>query len=831
MNEKVLKTLEFDKIVEQLMQYADTSCGRQLCEDCVPLDDIDKIEEAQSQTQAALSRICSQGSLSLSGAVDISPSLKRLEVGGCLSIPELLTVSSLLKATSRAHSYGHGETARLASGRYTGSREARQKRNSSGAVDSAEEDSARDCLTDCFNMLNPLSSLLAELDRCIKSEDELYDDASPRLAGIRRSIRSTQNQIHSQLNEFVNTNRSLLQDSVITMRNGRYCIPVKAEYKNQVNGMVHDQSQSGSTYFIEPMAVVKRNNEIRELEIAEKKEIEAILADLSSHVAEHADELRVDLSILSQLDYIFARADMARDMDAVRPVFREDGITDLHRARHPLLDRKSAVPVDICLGKDYNTLIITGPNTGGKTVTLKTAGLLTLMGQAGLHIPAAEGSQLALFREVYADIGDEQSIEQSLSTFSSHMTNIVQILERADSDSLVLLDELCAGTDPTEGAALAISILDFLHKLDVRVMATTHYSEIKMYALTEKGVENASCEFNVETLRPTYRLLIGIPGKSNAFAIAGRLGLPDFLIDDASSRIDTQNLRFEDMISELEASQSSLDQEREELEAEKSRLSELEEKLNSRSDDIDERRERILRDANEEARRILEDAKETADTAIRRVNRLADTNGSRRELEEQRRALRDKMTEVEDRSAARPAQKTQQEHKASDFHIGDAVHVLSLNLNGTVMSRPNSKGEVKVQMGILNSQVSIKDLELIDEQTITGSGMGTASPSKRQGVSGMSEIGTDKHLNISSEINLIGMTVDEAIPVLDKYLDDAVLARLPQVRIIHGRGTGALRSAVQRFLKQSPVISEFHSGAYGEGDQGVTIAVLKNGLT
>ena len=815
MNGKVLKTLEFYKITARLAEHASTPLGRRMCEECVPLDDLEDIVLAQTQTRDALARIYRQGSVSFSGARDIGASLKRLEVGSSLGIVELLSVSALLSAAARAKAYGRGEQARLSTGRHM--------------EISEEEEAAGDSLDSYFSMIEPLAQLNQEITRCILSEEELSDDASPKLRSIRRQIRTAGAKIHTQLNDIVNSNRTQLQDAVITMRDGRYCIPVKAEYKNQVHGMVHDQSQSGSTYFIEPMAVVRLNNEIRELEIAEQKEIEVILANLSSQAAPHIDTLRTNLTVLSQLDYIFARAALARDMNASCPQFNEDGYVEIKQGRHPLLKKEQVVPIDVTLGRDYNTLIITGPNTGGKTVSLKTVGLLTLMGQAGLHIPAFDGSKLALFREVYADIGDEQSIEQNLSTFSSHMTNIVRILDKADADSLVLFDELCAGTDPTEGAALAISILDFLHNMDVRVMATTHYSEIKVYALSTDDVENASCEFNVETLRPTYRLLIGIPGKSNAFAIAGKLGLPDFLIEDARLRIGQQDKHFEDMISDLESARVTLEREKDEVARYKAEIARLKEELNTSKEDLASRRERYLQNASEEARRILEDAKATADQTIRRINKLADGAGVGRELEAERAALREKLNEAEKRTAVRSETKKQKkEHKAADFKIGDAVRVLSMNLNGTVSTLPNARGDLYVQMGILRSQVNIRDLELLDEQTVTGPAGAIGGHGKKK-KSQMSGIGVSKTMSISPEINLIGMTVDEAMPQLDKYIDDAYLAHLPQVRIIHGRGTGALRNATHKLLKRAPQVEEFHLGAFGEGDHGVTIAKLKEG--
>lgn len=754
---------------------------------------IDDIRMAQKETSDALARTIHNGPLSFSGVRDIRGSLKRLQIGGILGISELLNISSLLTACARVKSYGRNNM----------------------------EEGITDSLTESFSLLEPLTPLNQEIQRCILSEEEISDDASPGLRHVRRAIRVTGERIHSQLNSILNSSRNYLQDAVITIRDGRYCLPVKAEYKAQISGMIHDQSASGSTYFIEPMAVIRLNNELRELEAQEKKEIEAVLASLSNLASEQNVYLESDYEILGRLDFIFARAALSAHYKCTEPSFNTKGYLHIKDARHPLLDPKTVVPITVTLGKDFDLLIITGPNTGGKTVSLKTVGLFTIMGQCGLHIPAFEGSELAVFDEVFADIGDEQSIEQSLSTFSSHMTNIVSILEKADSRSLVLFDELGAGTDPTEGAALAISILTFLHNMQVRTMATTHYSELKVYALSTPGVENACCEFDVETLRPTYRLLIGIPGKSNAFAISKKLGLPDYIIEDARKRIGTEDAAFEDLLSDLEKNRTELEKERLEVNSYKAEIALLKEQLSKKQDRLDESREKILARANEEARKILADAKASADETIRNINRLSQKSGVGKELEKERKKLREHLDKVNDNMAVK-AKKPVKTYRPEDFKIGDAVRVLSMNLKGTVSTLPNAKGDLFVQMGILRSQVNIKDLELIQEDTIsTPAGSIGTGGGKGKGHSG--SIRMSKSSSISPEINLIGKTTDEAIPELDKYIDDAYLAHLPQVRIIHGRGTGALKKAVHQFLKRCRHVSSYRLGDYTEGGTGVTI--------
>lgn len=791
MNQKALRTLEYHKIIEQLTEAAGSTLGKEVCRNLVPSVNLSEIQTWQRETSDALSRIYQKGSLSFSGVYDVRGSLKRLEIGSILGIDELLRLCKLLETCARVKAFSRRET----------------------------DEEGRDTLDDMFEALMPLTPLSAEIRRCIVSEDEISDDASPKLRQIRRSMKQTNDKIHSQLASMVNGSaRTYLQDAVVTMRGGRYCIPVKAEHRSQVPGMIHDQSSTGSTLFVEPMAVVKLNNDLRELELREEQEIEVILSNLSDQAAENREVIEDNLSLLTQLDVIFARAQLSKSYNGSEPRFNEDGRIRIKKGRHPLLDKKKVVPIDIHLGKDFDLLIITGPNTGGKTVSLKTVGLFTLMGQAGLHIPAFDGSELALFHEVFADIGDEQSIEQSLSTFSSHMTNIVSILGQANERSLVLFDELGAGTDPTEGAALAISILSTLHRRGIRTMATTHYSELKVFALSTPGVENGSCEFNVETLRPTYRLLIGIPGKSNAFAISSKLGLPDEIIEEAKTHLSEQDESFEDLISDLEHSRVTIEQEREEIERYRKEIRTLKDRLQQKQEKLDTNREAILRKANEEALKILEEAKEYADTTIKNLNKLGKANSSAKELERERTRLREKMTGVEKNLTLKNEKKAKKEIKPQQLKIGDSVKVLSLNLKGTVSTLPNAKGDLFVQMGILRSQVNVKDLELLDEPSITAPGYHKTGGGK---------IKMSKSASVSTEINLLGKTVDEAIAELDKYLDDAYLAHIPSVRIVHGKGTGALRKGVHNFLRRHKYVSSYRLGEFGEGDAGVTIVEFK----
>lgn len=792
MNEKVLRTLEYNKIIAMLTEKASSDPGRKLCMELIPSTDIDVITKAQKQTSDALSRLFKKGSTSFGGNKDIGYTLKSLSIGSTLSTSELLKIAGLLENVNRIKTYGRRE----------------------------REEEQRDSLDDFFDCLEPLTPLSNEIRRCILSEEEISDDASPGLKHIRRSMMLTNDKIHTQLTGMVNGSyRTYLQDAVITMRNNRYCLPVKSEHKGQVPGMVHDQSSTGSTLFIEPAAVVALNNQLKELSLKEQEEIEVILASLSARTAEHTDTLAQNQKLMTTLDFIFAKASLAMEQNASMPVFNNDRYIHIRKGRHPLLDKKKVVPIDIYLGKDFDLLIITGPNTGGKTVSLKTVGLFTLMGQAGLHIPALDRSELSIFTEVYADIGDEQSIEQSLSTFSSHMTSIVSILKNADSRSLCLFDELGAGTDPTEGAALAIAILDYLHGKNIRTMATTHYSELKVYALSAEHVENACCEFDVNTLQPTYRLLIGIPGKSNAFAISSKLGLPDYIIDAARSQISQEDESFEDLLSDLEHSRVTIENERLEIASYKEEIKRLKNQLESKQEKINETRDRILREANEKARDILQEAKDVADETIR-VFQKAGPGASMKDLEKSREKVRGKISDKNDKLVMKTNQPVQKQLKPSQLKLGDSVKILSMGLKGTVSSLPDHRGNLFVQCGIIRSQTNIKDLILIDDEApVKASGL--------QRTSG-SNIKMSKSFHISPEINLLGKTVDEALAELDKYLDDAYLARLPQVRIVHGKGTGALRKAVQGHLKKIKYVESFRLGEHGEGDAGVTIAVFKS---
>ena len=793
MNSKVLKTLEYEKIIEQLVSCAGSLLGKELCKNLVPSSDIEEIRTMQHETSLALARIYQKGSLSFSGVRDIRGSLKRLEVGSILSTQELLHISKMLDVCSRAKSYDRKDN----------------------------DETEPDALDVMFQALQPLAPLAGEIRRCILSEDEISDDASPALKSIRRSIGQMNDKVHAQLTSMVNGSaRTYLQDAVITMRNGRYCLPVKAEYRGQVQGMIHDQSSTGSTLFIEPMAVLKLNNELHELELREEKEIEVILSTLSSRAAAELEPLETNLELLTRLDFIFARAQLSRSYNGSEPVFNQKGIINIKKGRHPLLDKKKAVPIDIRLGKEFELLIITGPNTGGKTVSLKTVGLFTLMGQSGLHIPAFDQSELAVFDEVFADIGDEQSIEQSLSTFSSHMTNIVNILAKATPHSLVLFDELCAGTDPTEGAALAIAILSNLHRQGIRTMATTHYSELKVFALTTPGVKNGCCEFNVETLSPTYHLLIGIPGKSNAFAISSKLGLDDYIIEEAKGNLSQQDEDFESLLADLENSRVTIAKEQDEINHYKQEIEQLKNRLEHKQESLDASREKILRDANEQAHKILRDAKEYADTTIKNFNKFGKAGIDSRAMEQERNRLREKMSSVEKNLTIKPAKKaaSSKQLQAKDIHLGDSVRVLSMNLKGTVSSLPNAKGDLFVQMGIMRSQVNLRDLELIPD-------VETVNP--RTTRTGTGKIKMSKSASVSTEINLLGKTVDEALAELDKYLDDAYLSHMPSVRVVHGKGTGALRKAVQNYLRRQKHVASYRLGEFGEGDAGVTIVTFK----
>lgn len=791
MNQKTLSKLEYDKIIDLLVEQASSEIGKNRCRTLKPMVDLEEINTAQEQTSAAFSRIVKKGRLSFSGCYSVEDSMMRLEVGGTLSIPELLRICKLCEVANHAKSYGRHDTV----------------------------DELSDCLDGYFEQLSPLTPVSSEIRRCILAEDEVSDDASSNLRHIRRSMSQINDKVHSTLNGLVNGSlRSYLQDAIITMRGDRYCIPVKAEYRSQVNGLIHDQSATGSTLFIEPMAIVKLNNDLKQLYVKEQEEIQVIVSKLSVEVAEYIDEIRTNFQVLSELDFIFAKGALALSLNASKPIFNTNGYIHIREGRHPLLDKKKVVPITIYLGGEFDLLIVTGPNTGGKTVSLKTVGLFTLMGQAGLHIPALDRSELAVFESVYADIGDEQSIEQSLSTFSSHMTNIVSFLQEVNEHSLVLFDELGAGTDPTEGAALAIAILSHLHNRGIRTMATTHYSELKVFALSTSGVENACCEFDVGTLRPTYHLLIGIPGKSNAFAISSKLGLPDYIIESAKGHLSEQDESFEDLLTDLETSRRTIEKEQAEIAAYKREVEELKRELRLKQKRLDERSEKIIKEANEKANAILREAKELADETMKNFRKFGKESISAAEMEKERERLRQKIAKTQT-GVKLETKKPVKQHKPSDFRLGESVKVHSLNLTGTVSSLPDAKGNLYVQMGILRSQVHMSDLSIIEEPM-------TATERQRQRTSS-GKMKMSKAMTVSPELNLLGKTVDEAIAELDKYLDDAYLSHLSPVRIVHGKGTGALRTGVHNYLKRQKHVKSYRLGAFGEGDAGVTIVEFK----
>ena len=789
MNKKVLKTLEYDKIIDMLVEEADSALGKDSARRLRPSSDHGEIVAMQAETSHALTRLFHHGALSFHGLTDIRPSLVPLAKGGTLGAGELLRIGALLEAAKRA-------------------------------VEFDKKDEETDFLSGRFDGLQTFPEIRREISRCILSEDEISDDASSELKRIRRAMKTTNDKIREQLSVTVNSSGDMLRDNIVTMRNGRYCLPVKQEYKSAFQGMIHDQSSTGSTFFIEPMAIVKLNNDLAELAMKEQEEIERILASISSICAPETEGLERDVILLSELDFIFAKAKLSKKMQGSEPIF-DDNYIEIKKGRHPLIPRDRVVPIDVTLGKDYRLLIITGPNTGGKTVSLKTVGLFTLMGQAGLHIPAFDGSHLHVFHEVYADIGDEQSIEQSLSTFSSHMTNTVSILKRADKNTLALFDELGAGTDPVEGAALDISILDNLLQRNVTAMATTHYSELKIYALSTDHVENASCEFDVESLQPTYRLLIGVPGKSNAFAISSKLGISDEIIEKAKSLVDEDSKSFEDVVTGLESTRKELEQERAKAAAYREEIERQKKKLAEKNERIDKAKEKILRRANEEANEILQKAKDMADDSIRKYNKWMDgSKGNVSDMERQRSAIREQLKKTGEKLATK--QKGNHPKTApGKLSIGDLVMVHSMGVKGTVMSLPNTKGKCFVQMGIMRSEVNADDLELLEEETLQN------RKEQLRERSGAGKIKMMKSLHVSSSINLIGKTVDEAIALLDKYLDDAYLAKLHQITIIHGVGTGALRNAVQAHLKKSKYIKTYRMGEYGEGGYGVTVAEFK----
>lgn len=791
MNRKAIEILEFHKIITMLAEYATSEPGRRACMELLPSSSLSEAESMQEETSAALARLLRGATPNFGNVKPLQEPLKRLELGGVLNQSELLQAAALLENTARIKAYGRHD----------------------------REDTPLDCLDPMFQALEPLHPLVGKIRSALLSETEVSSDASPELKQIRRSIRSNEDRIRTQLSEMMNGSfRTYLQDAVVTMRDGRFCLPIKAEYRSKVSGMIHDQSSTGSTLFIEPMAIVRLNNDIRTLEIKEAREIEKILARLSEETAPYTEQIRQNLSTMTTLDFIFARGQLALKMNATRPIFNSDRNIHLRKARHPLIDPKSVVPIDIRLGREFDLLIVTGPNTGGKTVSLKTIGLLTLMGQAGLHIPTADRSELGLFHEVYADIGDEQSIEQSLSTFSSHMTNTVSFLEKADENSLVLFDELGAGTDPTEGAALAISILSFLHHQGIRTMATTHYSELKIYALQTEGVENASCEFDVSSLRPTYRLLIGVPGKSNAFAISSRLGLPEYIIESAKEQLSRQDVAFEDILTGLEQRRVTLEAQQEDLDRKQNEIEQRLKELTDRQEKLSDSRDKIIRKANEEARQLLQEAKEYADRTMKDFRKFGKQGINAAQMEQHRQELRKRMDQADKHLTVKPAKRASRELKPNELKPGTSVKVLSLNLKGIVSTRPDSRGNLFVQCGIIRSKVNLKDLELIEEPVNASAKLGRTSSGT---------IKVNKSMHASSEINLLGKTVDEATAALDKFIDDAYIAHLHTLRVIHGKGTGALRKGVHEYLRSSRQVEEYHLAEFGEGDAGVTIVKLR----
>lgn len=794
MNKKALQTLEYPKILSQLAHYAVSSMGKDKARALTPSIDREEIQAFQRETSDAASMIIRKGGIPLGGLKDIRAALKRVRIGGILSMEELLHTADVLRVCHKVKSYARREN----------------------------EEEGYSSLEPLFQNIQPLPHLEKEITRCIISEEEMADEASSALRDIRRKMKNLQERVKQQLHNIIHSSRykNMLQDSVVTIRNQRYCVPIKQEYRSSFPGMVHDQSATGSTVFIEPMAVVQMNNELKESQAQEAIEIEKILQELSAMVAENLDILESNLSLLTQLDFIFAKGQLSLHMRGSEPIFNNQGRIYIKKARHPLLNPETVVPIDIYLGKDFTTLVITGPNTGGKTVTLKTLGLFTLMGQSGLHIPAFDGSELSVFDEVFADIGDEQSIEQSLSTFSSHMTNIVNILEEVTDQSLVLFDELGAGTDPTEGAALAMSILQYLHQRQIRTVATTHYSELKVYALSTEGIENASCEFDVHTLRPTYRLLIGIPGKSNAFAISRRLGLPEYIINDAKEFLEHEDVHFEDVITDLEISRKAVLAEQERAARYRKEVEGLKVQIEDQKQKIQQQKDKILREAREQARQELQEAKDEADRMIQEMRKSFKEHQltlSQKRLEEGRAGIREKLEEVEGKLAQNIFVKKNFRKPLTNVQPGQEVFLPSFNQRGSVLTLPDDKGEVMVQVGIIKMKIHLSQLTLSD----------TSAENKKTSYSIRTAGVKSKAQNISSELDVRGEMVEEAIENVDKYLDDVYLSKLPQVTIIHGKGTGALRQAIQQHLKRHPLVKSYRLGKFGEGESGVTIIEMK----
>lgn len=797
MNTKALITLEYDKIIKKLETFASSTMGKALCKDLLPSSDYEEILSAQTETKDALTRLYKTGYLSFQGLSDIRPHLRLLEIDSTLNTKELLDIARLLSITAQAVEYG----------------------------DTEDDIMAYDSLNSYFGELDSLEFLYQRITQCILSEDEISDDASSALKDIRREIKQTNISIHNKLTSVINSqnNKTMLQDALITVRNGRYCVPVKTEYRNAFPGMIHDQSSSGSTLFIEPMAVVQLNNHLKELDIKEKMEIEKILQSLSAQAASCSRELEENQKILTKLDFIFAKAKYAKEYQGTEPIFNTDGIVDIKQGRHPLLDPKKVVPIHIYIGEDFNMLLLTGPNTGGKTVSLKTVGLFQLMGQAGLHIPAFQGSRLAVFSDIFADIGDEQSIEMNLSTFSSHMTNLVHILDEADPNSLVLLDELCGGTDPTEGAALAISILEFLRARKATTVATTHYSELKLFALSTDGVENASCEFDVATLQPTYKLLIGVPGKSNAFAISRRLGLDERIIDRANDILSDEDIKFEDVITDLEQNRAKARKEADEAARMKRELTDLRKQIENDRIKLKENKSRILDEARREAKILVMDAKDEANSIIRDLEKMRQqgiSNGGN--LDKKTSAMRDKLKKKEDtidKAMARAAKpKKTYVEPPKNLKPGATVKIVDMNQEATVLKEPDKNGNVRVQAGIIKMDVHITNLRKVEEKK---------SKELAEKYVRSTRAFESKSKNVSTEVDVRGQNLEEAWMNVEKFLDDCYLAGISPVSIIHGKGTGILRKGLQGYMKKHRYVKSFRNGRYGEGEDGVTIVELK----
>jgi len=793
LKERTLKTLEYHKIIEQLAGKAISSMGKDIAGSLKPSTDLDEIRLMQQETSEASGFIVRKGSLPLGGITDIRHSLQRVETGGALNIEELLQIGDFCYVCRKVITYSTDN----------------RKTESFPILDSL------------FDSVSPFGALEKEINRCIINNQELSDDASPKLYEIRRSIKTSNDRIREQLNSIIHSQayKNMLQDNIITIRSGRYCVPIKLEYRQSFPGMVHDQSSTGATVFMEPMAVVQLNHKIKTLHTDEENEIEKILRELSYLVAEQAHLLAANLDILIKLDFIFAKGELSLEMKASKPNFNRDGYIDIKKGRHPLLDQAKVVPIDIYLGKSFSILLITGPNTGGKTVALKTLGLLALMGQAGLHIPAFDNSDLALYTEIFADIGDEQSIEQSLSTFSAHMSNIVKILEEASlcqGNSLVLLDELGAGTDPTEGAALAMSILQFLYQNKIHTAVTTHYSELKVYALSTEGVENASCEFDVETLRPTYRLLIGVPGKSNAFAISKKLGLPDDIINNAKEFLSHEDQRFEDVITDLEINKKSVEIEKERASRYRQEAAALKTELEKQREKLNKQRDKVLLAAKEEALKITWEAKDEADRILKEMQKQMKEGGSQRELEESRRKVGDMVSKIDEELDGLAKKDRPPKKVPKNLKKGDGVFVHSMHMTGVVSELPDRDGYVTIQAGIMKLKVKLEDLSLNEKEELI----------KVNAQNYSARVKSVKSQSITPEVDLRGQMVEEGLEKTDKYLDDAYLAGLKQVTIIHGKGTGALRSAVQNHLKGHPHVKSQRPGSFGEGDLGVTIVEL-----